>query len=163
MNVSGPNRGEAPLRLILFYKLVKAAFSLGLAVVLWGLVLEGDTSRLADFVDHVRHHFTAAWTLELVNALLSATDSRHIVMAASALTLDGAFTLFEWYALHTGRPWGEWLVVVATGSLLPFEVVAIVRHRRGGRIALFFVNLAIVMYLGRRALEKHRAARRRRI
>jgi uncharacterized membrane protein (DUF2068 family) len=110
-----------------------------------------------DVVAHVRHHLTAAWTLDIASALVSAADGRHIVIAASALTLDGAFTLFEWYALHTGRTWGEWLVVVTTSSLLPFEVVAIVRHWRVGRIVLFVVNLGIVAYLARRAWRKHRA------
>jgi uncharacterized membrane protein (DUF2068 family) len=161
VNDAGSRKPAAPLRLILLYKLVKATLALGFAVVLWGLVLEGETDRLGNVVEQVRHHLTAAWTLELVDALVSAADRHHVVFAASALTLDGAFTLFEWYALHTGHPWGEWLVVLATSSLLPFEVVAIVRHKRAGRIALLFVNLAIVLYLGRRALEKHRAGTRR--
>jgi uncharacterized membrane protein (DUF2068 family) len=149
---------RAPLRLILLYKLAKATLALGFAVVLWGLIVQGETSRLADVVDHVRHHLTAAWTLQLVNSLVSAADGHHIVIVASALTLDGTFTLAEWYALHAGRSWGEWLVVVTTSSFLPFEVVAIVRHRRAGRIVLLFVNLAIVVYLARSALEKQTAA-----
>jgi uncharacterized membrane protein (DUF2068 family) len=162
MNVAGPKKREAPLRLILLYKLAKATFGLGFAAVLWGLIIEGQTDRLVDVVDSVRHHLTAAWTLDIANALVSAADGHHVVIAASALTLDGAFTLFEWYALHTGHPWGEWIVVITTSSLVPFEVVAIVRHRRAGRIVLLVVNLAIVVYLARRAFEKHRAASARR-
>jgi len=153
----GP-KTEAGLRLIILYKLVKAAFGLGFAVVLWGLVLEGETDKLADVVLQVRHHLTAAWSLELVDALVNAADRHHVEFFAAALTLDGAFTLFEWYALHTGRPWGEWLVVIATGSLVPFEIVAIVRHKRLGRVVLLLLNVAIVAYLARRALAKHRAA-----
>jgi uncharacterized membrane protein (DUF2068 family) len=153
-----PSKREAGLRLILFYKLAKAAFWLGFATILWGLVLEGETDRLLDVVEAVRHHLTAAWSLELMDVILSATDRHHVEFLAAALTLDGAFTLFEWYALHTGRPWGEWLVVVATGSLVPFEVVAIVRHKRIGRVVLLLLNITIVVYLARRALRKHRLA-----
>jgi len=47
--------------------------------------------------------------------------------------------------------------VIATSSLLPFEVVAIVRHRRVGRMVLFIANVAIVVYLARRAAKKYRA------
>jgi uncharacterized membrane protein (DUF2068 family) len=157
VSVAGPKKQETPLRLILYYKLIKATLGLSFAAVLWGLVLEGQADRFGDIADHVRRHLTAAWTLELANALVTAADGRHIVIAAAALTLDGAFTLFEWYALHTGRPWGEWLVVIATSSLLPFEVVAIVRHRRVGRMVLFIANVAIVLYLARSAAKKYRA------
>jgi uncharacterized membrane protein (DUF2068 family) len=44
---------------------------------------------------------------------------------------------------------------VATGSLLPFEVVALVRHFHVSRVLLFVVNLLIVGYLGRKALREH--------
>jgi uncharacterized membrane protein (DUF2068 family) len=157
VSVLGPKKQETPLKVILYYKLSKATLGLSFAVVLWGFVLEGQADRFADVADHVRRHLTAAWTLEIANALVTAADGRHIVIAAAALTLDGAFTLFEWYALHTGRPWGEWLVVIATSSLLPFEVVAIARHGRVGRIVLFIANVAIVFYLARSAAKKYRA------
>jgi uncharacterized membrane protein (DUF2068 family) len=149
---------ERALRLIILYKLAKASLALGFAVLLWGFVIEGDTYRLVDVVETVRHHLTAAWTLEVVDAILSAADRHHIEFLATALTLDGSLTLVEWYALHTGRPWGEWLVVIATSALLPFEVVAIVRHKRLGRVVLLLLNLAIVVYLARNAWAKHRAA-----
>jgi uncharacterized membrane protein (DUF2068 family) len=153
-----PAKPEAALRLIILYKLIKAGLALAFAVVLWGLVVEGETDRLVGVVETVRHHLTAAWSLELVDALVTAADRHHIEFFAAAITLDGALTLVEWYALHTGRPWGEWLVVVATGSLIPFELGAIVRHRRLGRVVLLFLNLAIVVYLTRNAMKKHRAA-----
>jgi uncharacterized membrane protein (DUF2068 family) len=161
MSAVGPKKQETPLKVILYYKLAKATLGLSFAAVLWGFVLEGQPDRFADVADHVRRHLTAAWTLDLANALVTAADGRHIVIAAAALTLDGAFTLFEWYALHTGRPWGEWLVVIATSSLLPFEVVAIVRHRKVGRIVLFFANVAIVLYLARSAARKYRVRKAR--
>jgi uncharacterized membrane protein (DUF2068 family) len=151
-------RPERALRLIIFYKLAKAALGLSFAAILWGLVIEGDTDKLGDVVEAFRHHLTAAWSLQLINAIVSATDRHHIEFFAAALTLDGSFTLFEWYALHTGRPWGEWLVVIATSSLIPFEVVAIVRHRRLGRVVLLLLNVMIVLYLARSAWAKHRAA-----
>jgi uncharacterized membrane protein (DUF2068 family) len=143
------------LRIIILYKLVKASLAIGLSVVLWGLILADETDRVVDLAPHVRHHLTAAWSLKLVDALVSAADRHHLEVLAGALGLDGSLTLFEWYALRTGRPWGAWLVVLATASLLPFEVVAIVEHGRAGRIVIFLLNLGIVAYLGRRTLLKH--------
>ena len=49
-------------------------------------------------------------------------------------------SLVEGWALWHGHWWGPWLVVAATGSLLPFEVVAVVRQLHAVRVVLFFVN-----------------------
>jgi uncharacterized membrane protein (DUF2068 family) len=148
-------RPELTLRLIILYKLVKASFAFGCSVLLWGLILTGETDHVVDIAPHVRHHLTAAWSLKLVDALVDAADKHHLEVLAAALALDGSLTLFEWYALRTGRPWGAWLVVLATASLLPFEAVAIVRHESPGRIVIFILNLAIVAYLGLRSHRKH--------
>ena len=152
---AGKPQPELTLRLIIFYKLAKASLAFGFAALLWGLILAGETDHVVDLAPHVRHHLTAAWTLKLVDALVEAADRHHLEVLATALALDGGVTLFEWYALRTGRPWGAWLVVLATASLLPFEAVAIVRHESLGRILLFVVNLAIVLYLARRSLLRH--------
>jgi uncharacterized membrane protein (DUF2068 family) len=60
-------------------------------------------------------------------------------------------------ALREGHWWGPWLVVVASGVLLPYELFELVRHPRVGRALLVVVNAAVVLYLGRRALREHRA------
>jgi uncharacterized membrane protein (DUF2068 family) len=43
--------------------------------------------------------------------------------------------------------WAEYLVIVATGSLIPFEIYEIARKFTLVRVALFVVNVAIVFYL----------------
>jgi uncharacterized membrane protein (DUF2068 family) len=146
---------EPGLRLIILYKLVKASFALAISVILWSLVAAGSAERVLGFAVDLRSHLTAAWSIRLADAFVTAADRRHLEVITAALTLDGAATLFEWYALRTGRPWGAWLVVLATSSLLPLEIIAIVRHRHTGRIVLFFVNLVIVVYLVQRTLKKH--------
>jgi uncharacterized membrane protein (DUF2068 family) len=155
LTVDAKPKAEIGLRLIIFYKLAKAAVGFSLSAVLFGLVLTGDTDRVVDLAPHVRHHLTAAWALKLVDAFVDAADKHNIEVLAAALALDASVTLFEWYALRTGRPWGAWLVVLATASLLPFEAVAIARHWSPGRIVVFILNLLIVAYLARRSLRKH--------
>jgi uncharacterized membrane protein (DUF2068 family) len=73
----------------------------------------------------------------------------------AAIAGDGVFSAFEGWALLRGFRWAPWVVVVATATLIPFEVVAIVRHRRIGRFVLLAVNLAIVAYLAWRARREH--------
>ncbi len=146
---------DPALRAIILYKLVKAALAFASSAVLWGVLVAGHTADVLGLAADLRSHLTAAWSIQLVDAFVSAANKRHLEVVASALTLDGAATLFEWYALRTGRPWGAWVVVLATASLLPFEVAAIARHRHAGRILFFLVNVFIVGYLARRTLKKH--------
>ncbi len=153
--MKAPSPPETALRLIILYKLIKASLGFALSAVIWGFLLAGSADRVIGIAADVRHHVTAAWAIKLADAMVSAANKRHLEVLASALALDGAATLFEWYALRTGRPWGAWVVVLATASLLPFEGIAIVRHRHAGRIVLLLVNLAIVGYLVHRTLKKH--------
>ena len=65
------------------------------------------------------------------------------------------FGTFFYAALHTvegiglilGYHWAEYLVIVATGSLIPFEIYEIARKLSPIRVTLFVVNVAIVIYL----------------
>jgi uncharacterized membrane protein (DUF2068 family) len=65
------------------------------------------------------------------------------------------FGTFFYAALHTvegiglilGYHWAEYLVIVATGSLIPFEIYEIYRKFTVLRISLFLLNVAIVIYL----------------
>jgi uncharacterized membrane protein (DUF2068 family) len=65
------------------------------------------------------------------------------------------FGTFFYAALHTveglglilGYHWAEYLVIVATGSLIPFEIYEIARKFTVLRISLFLLNVAIVIYL----------------
>ena len=65
------------------------------------------------------------------------------------------FGTFFYAALHTvegiglilGYHWAEYLVIVATGSLIPFEIYEISRKFTAIRVALFVLNVAIVIYL----------------
>jgi uncharacterized membrane protein (DUF2068 family) len=62
---------------------------------------------------------------------------------------------FFYAALHTvegiglilGYHWAEYLVIFATGSLIPFELYEIYRKFTYIRVGLFIVNVAIVIYL----------------
>ena len=65
--------------------------------------------------------------------------------------------------MHRGYSWAAWLVVGATGLLLPVEIVEIIRHVKLGRVVIFIVNAAIVVYLARgawHAHQQHRAVQR---
>jgi uncharacterized membrane protein (DUF2068 family) len=148
-------RRERGLVLIIGYKLVKGGLWLLFAGILLVLMQMGIGEEILGWAEHLRHH-SRAWSLELGDLLVKASTRRGLWTLFVALVADGLFTLVEAWALLRGHWWGPWLVVVATGSLLPFEVVAFVRQVHASRVILFALNALIVWYLGAKALREHR-------
>jgi uncharacterized membrane protein (DUF2068 family) len=146
-------RRERGLVVIIAYKLLKGGLWLLFAPAIVVLMRMGLGDRLLGFAEHLRHH-SRAWSLELADVVVRAASRHGLWTIVVALAADGIVSLVEGWALLHGHWWGPWLVVVATGSLLPFEVVAIVRKAHAIRIVLFFVNVAIVVYLARKALRE---------
>lgn len=147
---------ERGLVLIIAYKLIKGILWFIIAGVLLVMMRMGLSARLEGVADHLRHH-SQAWAIELAQLLTRASTPRGIETLIVALFADGTLTLVEGWALIHGHWWGPWLVVAATGSLLPFEVVALARHPHVGRALILVVNVAIVAYLIRKALRERHA------
>jgi uncharacterized membrane protein (DUF2068 family) len=147
-------RREVGLRLIVGYKVVKAAIEVacGMALVLFSTRA---TDELRSIAIHFREHATAAWSILLAEKVIQVATPRHLFVAAVASLLDGVLTSIEGWALHTRRRWGAWLVVVTTSGFLPFEVVSLAHRVTAGRVALLVVNAGILAYLIRRESSKH--------
>jgi uncharacterized membrane protein (DUF2068 family) len=148
-------RRDRGLAFIIGYKLVKGALWLVFAAVILVLMHMGLEDDLLGLAEHLRHH-AHVWSLAFARLVVSAASRRGLYTIVVALLADGCVSLFEGWALHHGRWWGPWIVVVATASLLPFEVVAFVRHLHVARGAVLVVNVAIVVYLVRTALAERR-------
>jgi uncharacterized membrane protein (DUF2068 family) len=149
---------ERGLVVIIAYKLIKGSLWLVFAAVLLATMRLGLSDRMLGFAAHLRHH-SGAWSLELAELVVRAASRRGLWIITVALVADGLLSLLEGWALVHGRFWGPWLVVVATGSLLPFEIVALLRHPHLVRAAVFVANVAIVAYLARKALRERRLSR----
>jgi uncharacterized membrane protein (DUF2068 family) len=149
----------AGVRAIVGYKTVKAALQLGLVVLLCALWPFGLPEHIQAVALALRQHLTQAWAHQLADFLATGMTERRLAFTVLALGLDGTLTGIEAWALHRGRWWGPWLVVAATGALLPFEVYAFFRVPRLSRALLFTLNLAILLYVARRATTEHRRAR----
>jgi uncharacterized membrane protein (DUF2068 family) len=139
------------VRAIALYKTTKAALQLGLALLLCVLWPLGLPEKIRDLCVTLRQHVTHGWALQLAALLERGSAGHGIALSIAALGLDGTLTAVEAWALRSGRRWGPWLVVVTTGSLLPFELYELARSPRLSRALLILVNAAIVAYLARRA------------
>lgn len=138
------------LRLIIGYKLSKAAAELlgGASIFILGSV--GLAQKLAYVAQAIRRHATEAWSIALAEKLLDASTAHNVFVVAMAILADSVLTSIEGWALYRRYVWSRWLVVLTTASLIPFEVVALVHHPNAGRAVVLLVNLVIVVYLIRR-------------
>jgi uncharacterized membrane protein (DUF2068 family) len=152
-------RLAAGVRLIVVYKWVKSLLQLALAITLVVLILAGLADHLHTVAIALREHVVSIWSIRLADLLVTVTTHRHLSMTALALALDGVFSFVEGWSLWRGYAWGPWLVVVATGSFIPFELRQLLRQIRLGRCLVLVVNLVIVAYLVRRTRRESEAAR----
>lgn len=146
--------------LIVTYKVTKALLQIIAAAILLYGAHHGLSARLAVFAEHLREHAVHAWSNLVAAALLRFTHAHHgLLWTAYALLGDAILSSIEAWALTRAFWWGEWLVVVTTSSLIPFEIRALFRHLRVGRIILLILNLVIVTYLVQN-VRRRRAAHR---
>lgn len=154
------------LRAIILYKSVKGVVQLIAGVALFIALALGFAHHLVDVEAALRRHFASGWSARLATILVHYLDAKYLRVGAVALVGDGVLSGVEGWALHKRHWWGPWLVVGASGSLIPFELYEIVESPHVGRIVLLVLNVVVVAYLARRALLEHRerareAARRR--
>jgi uncharacterized membrane protein (DUF2068 family) len=151
----GAHHRPPGLNLIIAYKLAKAVIWLITASAIMVALHFGLTSWLRSSLLNWEAHLSHEWAIRLANWLVREVTNRHLTIAAVALLLDGVVSAVESYALIHGRPWGEWLVVIATGALLPLEIWSLISKPRVARAVVFLINLAVVQYLAKRIWERH--------
>lgn len=61
----------------------------------------------------------------------------------------GVFNLVEAYGLHLRLRWAEWLTVIATGLLIPYELYEVLRAFTVFKLLILVINTAIVYYLAK--------------
>jgi uncharacterized membrane protein (DUF2068 family) len=153
---------DVGVRVIITYKLVKAALQAGLAAALPVLRQLGVTTYWAARASRIAEHVAHRWTAVLARRIAALLTPTHVTLIALALAMDAALSAVEGWALHRRFRWAPWLVVVAGSTLVPFEVIELARRPRPSRIAILVVNLVIIAYLAARARREHVEARARR-
>jgi uncharacterized membrane protein (DUF2068 family) len=152
-----PDRG---LRFVITYKFVRSGIALALAIGIAAIIASGRAdSVVMFFVNKLRQHASSGLSAALARALLKAVVPGRLWLIVGAFTLDAVITGIEGFALRTGRRWGEWLVVVATGIFVPFEIVALWRDPHFGRALLLLFNTIIAVYLLVHVLKEERRLR----
>jgi uncharacterized membrane protein (DUF2068 family) len=146
------------VRLIAGYKAAKAVGEIALAIGLVALAASGEVDAVRELAAQLRHDVASRWSLLAGRALGAIASVRGVHLLEIGLLLDGVLSAVEGWSLWRGYRWGPWLVVAATATPLPLELLEIVRTHRPSRVVLAILNAAVVAYLARRIrLERSRA------
>jgi uncharacterized membrane protein (DUF2068 family) len=136
---------------------LKVASSILLAVVGFGIfrllgrdlgeTLEGFISRLHLDPESKYIHTAISWA--------SGIDRKHLKAIGFGTFFYAALYLVEGVGLLLQRRWAGYLTVVATSSLIPFEVYEIVKWITAAKVAVLVLNVGIVVYLIWKLRQEH--------
>ena len=143
----------AGVRVIVFYKLAKASvvFVAGIALL---VAPDRVTSDLHVLARMLHEHALGAWSVMLSENIMGFATRKHVLLVGVAALFDSTLSFVEGWALHKRYRWSRWLIVIATSTLVPFEIASLVHHFTIWRVLVLAVNAWIVFYLVR-----HRVAR----
>jgi uncharacterized membrane protein (DUF2068 family) len=141
---------------IIAYKLTKAWLEAGVGVLAVYLLIRGAEAGAASLAEFVLEHVARDWAVSAATLIVEGATSGHVKFIAAAAFADAALSAVEGLALRANRWWAPWLVVVATGSLLPWEVFELVQRPSWPRAVILVLNIAVVAYLLREVIrERH--------
>ena len=137
---------DAGLLAIACFKLLKAIalFTLGLGA--FKLLDPAVVDRLTDWL----LHFSLSTGQQLVDRavdLLSTLTRRRATALGIAAIAYGALFAVEGIGLWKGKRWAEYLTVITTSLLIPFEIYELTRRVTIVRVSALAINVAAVIYL----------------
>lgn len=80
-------------------------------------------------------------------AFLSHADDHKIEFLGGLAFAYAILFLVEGTGLFLRKRWGEWVTIIITGSLLPFEIYEGFKAVSAAKIATVIINAAVVIYL----------------
>jgi uncharacterized membrane protein (DUF2068 family) len=152
-------RGVWLLRAIGLFKLVKALFLIAAAISVFNL-LHKDIGNVVLTWAH-RFHIAPGNILveHLLEKLLTVTR-RQLIVTGAVLLAYAAMFLVEGIGLLLLKHWAEWMTVITTSGLIPFETYEIIHHPTWLKAAAMLINVVLAVYLAvhvrREALEAKR-------
>jgi uncharacterized membrane protein (DUF2068 family) len=141
-----PGSGYFGFKVIGTLKVVTGLCSLAAGIGILHYIDKGQGIDLERFVVHLgldpQNHI-----IHTVISRLTGIDRAHLRAIEAGTFFYALLHLVEGIGLILERDWAGYLVIVATSSLIPFELYEIVRKLSVPRIAILALNLAIVFYL----------------
>jgi uncharacterized membrane protein (DUF2068 family) len=139
-------RGAALLRLIGAFKLLKGGLLIAAAISVFNLIHKDIADIIVEWSR--RLHIAPGNRLveHLVEKVLTVTQRQLFVVGIVLLVYAAMFTI-EGVGLLLLKHWAEWMAVITTSGLIPFEIYEMVQHPSWLKALAMVVNIAIAVYL----------------
>jgi uncharacterized membrane protein (DUF2068 family) len=147
---------------VIWYLIVEKGIQ-GLIFMALGIVLLIERREISGFarnlIDHYELDLGRGFATRMADAILvglGGTSATRITVIAVGAIFHATLELVEAVGLFLQRRWAEYLVVLATGFLIPVEINSILgelTHPRPSmlwKLAVTALNIAIIVYLIRR-------------
>jgi len=143
---------DAFIKVIIIERVAKAAVLVALGI---GLIVAGNEGWLTQWASYAQEQLNLDSDANVLEQLFFRALTMIGGVSHTTLLAIGAFA----YALLEGtegvglamrRRWAEYLTVLATGALIPFEAYEVVHHLTLFRAGALLLNLAVVGYLAYR-------------
>jgi uncharacterized membrane protein (DUF2068 family) len=143
---------DAFIKVIIVERIVKAIVLISLAV---GLIVAGRRGWLSEWADYAQDQLNLSvghtfLTRALLWVLLYAAHFSHLTVVAIAAIAYAILEGTEGVGLAMRRRWAEYLTVIATGALIPYEAYEVVHRITLFKVGALLLNVAVVGYLAYR-------------
>ena len=144
--MAGSDSRAMLLRTIALFKFIKAALLIAAGIGALRLVHKDIFAYAAYLVGKYHLNPGNRFVAEGLARLTDVTPRRLHELGAIAFFYSALF-LTEGIGLWSLKRWGEWVTVLITGSLLPFEIYELAHRLTVPRAAILALNAAILWYL----------------
>jgi len=143
---------DAFIKVIIVERIVKAIVLLALGI---GLLVAGRKGWLDIWAtwaeDQLNLNVGRNIIVQLLLRLLAYIGSfSHVTILAVSAIAYAALEATEGIGLAMRRRWAEYLTVIATGILIPYEAYEVINHATLFKVGALLLNLAVVGYLAYR-------------
>ena len=151
-----PKHSSRGLWLIAVFKLLKGLALLAIGIGALKLLHKDVASEVERWVNYLRVDPQNHYIHKLL-AKLGLLDDRKLKELSVGTFFYSALLITEGLGLAFKQRWAEYFTIISTALLLPLEVFEIARRVSFARIALFLVNIAVVVYLVRHLRKNHKS------
>jgi len=143
---------DAFIKVIIVERIVKAIVLIALGI---GLLVAGRNGWIDAWADYAEGQLNLDVgrniILQLLLRLLVYVGAfNHISLLALSAIVYAALEATEGVGLAMRRRWAEYLTVIATGILIPYEAYEVISHPTLFKVGALLLNLAVVGYLAYR-------------
>jgi uncharacterized membrane protein (DUF2068 family) len=140
------DKSSRGLWLIAAFKLIKGLALLALGVGALKLLHKDVATEAERWIDLLRIDPQNPYVQKLLEKFWNVDDKKLKLLSLGTFAYAGLF-LTEGMGLAFRKRWAEYITIISTASLLPFEVYEIAKHVSAPRIIILLANIAVVVYL----------------